>query len=521
MSPDPLRKILFITADQWRGECLSKHGHPVVKTPNLDRLAADGVSFRSHYTQSCPCGPARTSLLTGLYAMNHRSVLNGTPLDARHSNLALEVRKAGYDPILFGFTDTSLDPRGRAPRDPALLGYQGVMPGFSIGCELHEGNLYSWLSQLKAKGYPLPADPFAIYLPVDEYPAQQGRGHSYPPPIYKAEDSDTAFIADKVLDYIDLRRHQSWFIHAVFLRPHPPLFAPEPYNAMYDPDMLQGPVRAHSREQEERQHPLLTYWLETQGIAGAYMGHELNVRDLPDYEIRQMRASYYGLMSEVDAQLGRIIDHLQASGDYEQTLIIFSADHGEMLGDHWLFGKGGYFDPSYHIPLIIRDPRPETIRGQVITSFTEAVDIMPTILDWLGLQIPTACDGDSLLPFLRGAAPSNWRTEVHWEFDFRDPVHQHPEQALGIASDQCTLNVIRDRRYKYVHFTALPPLFFDLENDPHEFHNLAPEPAYQTLVLEYAQKLLSWRMNHAERTLSNTLLTPEGIVEHRGPRRLP
>src|SRR5437763_16097469 len=127
----PLPNVLFICADQWRGDCLSAMGHRVVKTPHLDALAREGVLFRKHYGQATPCGPARASLLTGLYLMNHRSGRNGTPLDARHSNIALEVRKAGYEPALFGYTDTSPDPRGRDVDGPALTAYdRGIMPGF-------------------------------------------------------------------------------------------------------------------------------------------------------------------------------------------------------------------------------------------------------------------------------------------------------------------------------------------------------------------------------------------------------
>ena len=114
------RKVLFISADQWRGECLSALGHPVVKTPHLDALASDGVLFRQHFSVTAPCGPSRASLHTGLYLMNHRSCRNGTPLDERHTNLAKEVRQLGLDPMLFGYTDTSADPRGRHPDDPAL-----------------------------------------------------------------------------------------------------------------------------------------------------------------------------------------------------------------------------------------------------------------------------------------------------------------------------------------------------------------------------------------------------------------
>lgn len=521
MTPEAPRKVLFISADQWRGECLSLLGHPTVKTPNLDALAAEGVCFRRHYTQAAPCGPSRTSLLTGLYLMNHRSGRNGTPLDARHSNLALEVRKGGYDPTLFGYTDTSPDPRRHHRNDPLLTSYENVMPGFTVGFQYNESRLYSWLYALKERGYPIPAHLPDIYQPVKEYPGSPARGHSFPPPVYKAEDSDTAFTADKVLEYLDFHRHEPWFVHAVFLRPHPPLYAPEPYNSLYDPDTLTSPARRDTLAHEAAQHPFLAHWLDTQGAPGSYTGHPLNVRDLPDHELKQLRATYYSLITEVDHHIGRLIAHLKATGEYDNTLIIFTVDHGEMLGDHWLFGKGGYFDASYHIPLIIRDPRhaADSGRGRVVERFTEAVDLLPTVLDWLGLEIPLAADGESLLPFLEGATPGNWRTEVHWEYDFRDIADQQAEQALGLSSDQCTLNVIRDERYKYVHFVAQPPLFFDLSRDPGEFENRAADPAYQALVLEYAQKLLSWRMLHAERTLARSHLTAEGVVTRPGPRR--
>ena len=514
-----MRKVLFISADQWRADCLSLLGHTTVQTPNLDRLAKDAVLFRRHYTPAAPCGPARASLLTGLYPMNHRSILNGTPLDARHTNLAHEVRKIGFDPILFGYTDTAMDPRRFAAADPALTTYGGVLPGFNIGFSYHNADLLMpWLQTLQNKGYQLPENLFDTYLGQADYPAAAERGHSYAAPLYRADDSDTAFTATKTLEYLKLFRQQPWFVHSVFLRPHPPLYAPEPYNAMYHPDNIAPPVRATHPQLEGQQHPFLRYWLLRQAEPGYYHGHPMNIQALPDHEIRQLKASYFGLISEVDEHIGRLIEHLKASGEYDETLIIFTVDHGEMLGDHWLWNKGGYFDASYHIPLIIRDPREGSARDRQVNAFSEAVDIMPTILDWLGMDVPVQCDGVSLLPWLKGATPSTWRDSVHWEYDFRDPVCQMAEQALGLHSDQCTLNVIRDEQYKYIHFSQLPPVLFDLKRDPHEFENRADDPDYQNITLHYVQKLLSLRMVHSERVLSNTLLTSEGVLEHRGPR---
>jgi arylsulfatase A-like enzyme len=188
------------------------------------------------------------------------------------------------------------------------------------------------------------------------------------------------------------------------------------------------------------------------------------------------------------------------------------------MGDHWLTSKLGYFDQSYHIPLIIRDPRAnaDASRGKQIDAFTENVDIMPTMLDWLGQDIPSQCDGHSLLPILQsGVAPNSWRKQVHWEYDFRSVEDDSVERYLGLTAHQCSLSVIRDKRYKYVHFTALPPLFFDLQEDPGEFINLAEKADYQSLVLEYAQKMLSWRMNYTDRGLTETFLSDNGPVTRR------
>ena len=129
--------ILLITLDQFRGDCLSCAGHPVVRTPNLDELAQNGVRFSRHYSQAAPCGPGRASLYTGLYQAQHRVVGNGTPLDRRFDNIAWAARRAGYRPTLFGYTDQAIDPRDVTdPADPRLSSYEGVLPGFEVGLDL-------------------------------------------------------------------------------------------------------------------------------------------------------------------------------------------------------------------------------------------------------------------------------------------------------------------------------------------------------------------------------------------------
>lgn len=510
------RKVLFISADQWRGECLSALGHPTVKTPHLDALARDSVLFKRHYTVVAPCGPARASLNTGLYLMNHRSGRNGTPLDARHTNVALEARKIGLDPTLLGYTDTSADPRGRHPNDPALRTYEGPLPGYKPTLLFPE-YMSAWMSDLKAKGYQFEGR-HDVYQPKPGFAQPKDRGHRYVPTLFSAEDSDTSFMANRVIDWLGDRRHEDWFLHCVFLRPHPPVITPEPYNALYDPAQVPFPKRKATPEEEAKQHPHLKAWLEKFAKPSSYDEHNPNnLVSMPDLELRQMRACYYGMMNEVDDAVGRIIAHLKASGEYEHTLIIFTCDHGEMGGDHYGWGKELYFDQSFYIPLIIRDPRElaDGARGTMVDEFTESVDIAPTILDWLGAEIPVQCDGRSLLRFLEGEAPAGWREEAHMELDFRSGPYGgiDAERALGLEPDECQLAIIRGRRWKYVHFVALPPLLFDLENDPDEMNDLSRDPAHASIMLEMAQKMLSWRLKHQEHVLTNLHNGPNGVED--------
>jgi arylsulfatase A-like enzyme len=495
--------VLLITADQWRGECLSVLDHPIVRTPNLDALAAGGVLFARHYANAVPCGPSRTSLHTGMYLQNHRSGTNGTPLEARHTNWALEAAIAGYDPVLFGYTDTSLDPRGRDADDPWLRTYEGPLPGIRPLVLMGE-TPHPWVAELEANGFAVPAPISNAYGLRADGPDYEDGAAVPKPLLYPVEIDEPNFLVDRCIDYI--RDAEGPFVaHLSTLRPHPPFIAPEPYNTMYDPMDVPGFSRLATPDDEAAQHPWLAYQL----------GRRPYRAPANEKRLRRLKAAYYGLMSEVDAALGRLFAFLKESGRWDDTLIVFTSDHGEQMGDHWLLGKCGYFDASYRIPLIVRDPRrtADAARGQVVRRFTENVDIMPTLLDAIGVAVPRQCDGASLRPFLEGEdAPPNWRTEAHWEFDFRNPVDDAAERALALTLHQCTMNVIRDERFKYVHFTKLPPLLFDLQKDPGEFVDRARDPAYLPTMLEYAQKMLSWRMNHDEQVLTHITLTHEGPV---------
>lgn len=512
------KNVLMIVADQWRGDGLGALGADYLVTPNLDALATDGIAFTAHHTQATPCSPSRASLYTGKYLMNHRVATNGTPLDNRHSNLARAARAAGYDPVLFGYTDTTLDPRGLHPNDPFRQTYESVLPGLTPGLVLRE-DPRPWLAWLKTQGYPEDLTQDSVYRPRPDFAAPPGRGLGFAPPIYGAAHSDTAFLADRALDWLRGFDDEPWFLMLNFLRPHPPFIAPEPYNGLIDPADVPLPRRAATSAEEAGQHPYTDFLIKTLRVEAFVPGGDGLMADLSERDLRQLRATHAGLMAEVDAHIGRVVAHLKARGQYDDTLIVFTSDHGEELGDHYVGSKSSYFDEAVHIPLIVRDPdaAPQT-RGTKVKKFTEAIDVMPTIVDWLGLTPPHDIDGASLLPFLRDGAPSGWRTEVHWERDFRDVRDFAAERWFGLAPDQLALAVIRDEAFKYVHFSGLPPAFYDLGEDPHQLVNRAGDPALRAYELEYAQKMLSWRMIHAERTLTNMHAGPGGLVEWHGPR---
>ncbi len=511
------RNILLFLVDQWRGDTLRSLGHPCVKTPNIERLIADGVLFQRHYTTATPCGPARTSMLTGLYMMNHRMVRNGTPLDARHSNLALELRKAGYEAAIFGYTSNVPDPRVVSPNDPAFRDQHGNIPGFA---EIAPGlpTAPAYMAHVKALGYDVPEDPHDFWLPVDGHPGAEERGPTYAPARFTSEHSDNAFLIDEAIKYLSVRENRPWFAHIATMRPHPPFIVPTPFHDLHHPDDVPPPVRAPTWQDEAAQHPLLDYLLRTTTQKDYFRTGNGLAATLDERDIRQLRATYFCMMEEIDVHFGRLIDYLKRSGQYDHTLIVFSSDHGEQLGDHYQLGKQGYFDASYHIPLIVRAPETGGGRGVRVDRFTEAVDLLPTILEWAGCDVPMVADGASLLPFCRGAVPERWREAAHYEFDFRDVLTGQPQAALGLGMEQCNLAVVRDTRWKYVHCAGLPPLLFDLDQDPGEFRNLAADPAHAAVVRDYAQKLLSWRMTHADRTLTYMQAGADGLKERRESR---
>jgi arylsulfatase A-like enzyme len=464
-----------VTLDQFRGDFLSAAGHPVVRTPNLDRLADEGVRLDRHFSQAAPCAPGRACLYTGTYQFNNRVVGNGTPLDFRFDNVARAARRAGYAPTVFGYADQGIDPRtATGPDDRRLSTYQGFPPGFDVGLDLPDEQ-DAWCRWLEGLGYDVPPDGEAALATEPERPA---------------EHCVSAFLSDAVITWLE-RQDGPWFAHASYWRPHPPYAAAGHWSRAYDLDAMTPPLPSPER-------------------AMPFCGR-LAALPAPSDErtLRTLQAQYLGMISDVDEQLGRVLDAVRALGMWDDTMVVVTSDHGEQLGDQSILGKGGPFESSYRIPGIVRDPRHPKTHGRVVTEFTENVDVFPTICDAMGIDIPVQCDGMPLTPFLADEPPPWWRDAAHWEYDwrweyiFRGP-HPWPWDRR-LESEH--LAVLRAESVAYVQYGDGSWRCFDLEAGP----GWATEITDPGVVLEHAQAMLTWRSRHSDRTLSDMLLYDGGI----------
>ncbi|GMW03635.1 MAG: arylsulfatase [Candidatus Hydrogenedentota bacterium] len=480
------RNVLWIISDQFRGDCLGVAGNSLIHTPNLDALARDGVFFKNCFVQTAPCGPSRMSMYTSRYLCSTRAVRNFTPLADAHENIAMHVRRASYRPVLFGYNDYTVDPRILPDDDPrrTSLAYDNALPGFDVG-EYFEYHSPAYFEYLRQKGYPdalcgpcisteydVPDTGLNGHLPL-RYPAH-----------YRSEDSTCGYLTGRAIEWIADAKQPGWFLNLNLIKPHPPRICAAPYHALYEPQAMPAPARCeaelrdpHPYMRRVRPNPLLS-----------------ECRDL-----QETQANYYGMISEVDECVGRLVEALKCSGHWDNTIIVFMSDHGEYLGDHYLQDKGHYCDGGMHVPLIVRDPdtRADGSRGSVYSGLVEAIDVAPTIVDCLGLPIPEGFQGKSLKSLLYGETARH-RAEIHFEFDFRAFA------AIGRDDPEtCLLWVIRDERFKYVQFGVedLPSILFDLERDPRELENRAGDPLYSGVVLDFCQRLLRWRMRNEDQRM--------------------
>ena len=484
--------VLLIIVDQFRADLLEDGAlGRVVRLSNLRALMDEAVTFRRHYTVATPCGPSRVSMLTGQYAMNHRSVRNGTPLRHDTPNLPTEARKASYEPLLFGYTDTAHDPRVLASDDPRLNTYEELMPGFTEVVRMRqESGDAEWREALIERGIDLQPYP-ASYRPAGnqlDSPAQ-----------YPAELSDTAFLTDRFLECME-GREPGWFAALTYIRPHPPWVAPAPYNQSYKPEEMPPAVGA-ARNAE---HPTIAVFRSGTPPSSMVAGFP----ELPssDETTAALRALYLGLAEEVDHHIGRVVNWLKESGQWDNTFLIFTSDHGEMLGDHGAWGKRAFYDASFHVPLIIRDPARLEMHGRQVTSMTETIDVMPTVLERIGADVPHSVNGQSLLGILDDVR-SGPRAATMSEVDLGDPVAPTIwMKELDLSARDAHFAVFRTDRYRLIQFGGdLPQILFDMEGEGERL-DIASDPGAVSTCLELTRKLLGHRMRSPDGTFARTII---------------
>lgn len=301
------------------------------------------------------------------------------------------------------------------------------------------------------------------------------------------EHSETAYTTDRAIAFMRARGEEPWALHLSYVKPHWPYLAPAPYHARYALAQCLE-IRRDPRELHDA-HPVLA----------AYRRQEECAHFMRDEVWQAVRPTYQGLVQQIDDHLGRVWEALERLGRWHDTLIVFTADHGDFLGDHWLGEKEHFYDTVQRVPLIVYDPDPaaDTTRGHVQTRFVEAVDVVPTILAALGLPgASERVEGHSLLPLTRAATVPEWRDCVFSELDYG---YREARRTLGRKPDECRASMVRTDRWKYVHWQGFDPQLFDLDADPREYRDLGRDAALENVRREMRERLLAWFMRSKRR----------------------
>jgi len=481
------RHVLFIMTDQQRVDYLSIYGNTTIETPAMDRIGREGTVFTNAFVQSAVCGPSRACFYTGRYLHCHRSAWNNVPLPITEKTAGHYFEEAGYRAAVVGKTHMysefpkpdfvkaechSPDRQNLSRMDS--VGFEYITSAAATPCVPN----YDYVEYLRKKGYPGAGQDIALRtLRPDPSRNESVANDHRRPAAVRAEDSSGHYLTDRAISFMRETTDRPWFLHLSYFRPHHPNYAPAPYNTMYDENDFPPPVRS----QEELSHPLFKQFRTERNESQGDVHDELYCR--------HWRAVYAGLIKEIDDNLLRLFEFMDQSGLMDQTMIIFTSDHGEFAGDHWFLEKEMGYWQSYQVPLLIKHP--QLPAGVSVSDFVESVDIVPTCLDAVGLTIPPGIQGKSLMPFLRGSRPASWRRETVAEWTFE---YYHAPSAFGLPSRSCRAILLRNKRFSLCHFNGLPDMLFDLEKDPNELHNIATDPAYTNVLVELKTRLLDWQL---------------------------
>jgi len=444
--------ILLSRSDQQRRDPSGALGNPYVKTPHLDRLCREGTAFTHAFCQSPICTPSRSSFLTGLYPSTVHGCRNGNDMWAEGAELLPKTLRdgGGYDCGLSGKLHLAGAHHRFEPR-PEDDGYRVF--AWSHSPRNDWGPTHAYAQWVKAKGQDLGQ----LEAAAEAVPAQYHQ---------------TTFCTDVAVDFMRAERAGPWLMCVNMFDPHAPFDPPADYLAHFDPAALPGP---HFQESDLAAQAELT-------------DIDFQTRSQRPTECRahELQAAYYAMIELIDDNVGRLLDTLEETGQRENTIVVFTSDHGEMLGDHGLVLKGcRFYEGLVRVPLIWSWPG-HVEEGMASSALVELTDIAPTLLDFAGVDPAHEMQGRSLAPLLTGALPADHH---------RDYVRAEYYSALnatttGKGSGQGTYaTMLRTVRYKLVNYHGFEHgELFDLETDPWEFKNLWHDPAFAALRFRLMQQ---------------------------------
>ena len=429
--------VLFICSDQHARNALGCHDHPRVRTPHLDALAAAGTRFTAAYSSSPICVPARASIATGRYVHQCRAWSSAEPYNGSIPGWGHRLIEEGRRVVSIGKLHY------RSSEDPNGFDTE-VLP-------MHVHGGVGWTTALLRDTRPMPG--------AADFARDIGWGQSE----YTRYDRAIGNAACRWLrEEAPADPARPWTLFASFVSPHNPMIAPSEYESWYPRECIEMP-RAY-RAEERHRHPVPA------GVERC-MDHDAFVED--DDHVRAIRASYYGLCSFMDAEVGRVIGALDATGQRERTRILYTSDHGEMLGHLGYWAKSLMYEDSVGIPMILSGP--DVPRGAVVDTPVSHVDCHPTILEAAGLPLRApdrALPGESLIAIANGEAP--------------------PRTVLSEYHDGGAVTgmfMIRHERFKYVHYPGFAPELFDLATDADELHDLGQSVAHREIRAECEERL--------------------------------
>lgn len=506
------KNVLFIMCDQLRADYLGCAGHPTIRTPNIDALAAKGVRFERCYVQSPICGPSRMSTYTSRYVRSHGADYNNVPLRVGEWTMGDHLQTFGGRAVLCGKTHMRADIEGMARL--------GIDPASAKGKHIAEGGFEVWdrLDGLHPPGIRMPSH-YNDYLKKNGFdgisPWQDWAAsvvdtdgaikngwlneNCHLPARIPEEHSETAYSTNRAIEFMDQAGDAPWCLHLSYIKPHWPIVAPAPYHNMYSAADVIPPVR--SEAEREKAHPVHAINTEVR-YSTAYKREDHRA---------QVIATYMGLITQIDDHIGRLMAWMEKSGKLDDTLIIFTSDHGDYLGDHWMGEKLFFHDASVKVPLIVIDPSAEADanRGSVDARLTEAIDLVPTIVDFMGGEMQShILEGRSLMPLLHGQ-DVDWRDCAFSEADYSRTAAR---TKLGQPMSNCRMVMAFDGRWKYVYCPGQRPILFDLDTDPQELNDLGTDPAFEAQRARMQARVMEWAYGTSAR------ITQTGaFIEERKP----